>query len=100
MPLPKAGSLTAIRKGDWYINEGGKTYAFHLDKAIEKATLVLDADADDPVYIGKDKDWENGAFTEVTPIETTDTPAEGAQELKLDKKIFPMCSVRIPRAAT
>ena len=85
----KAGSLTAIRKGDWYISKDGKTYAFHLDKAIEKATLVLDTDAADPLYIGKDSNWENGAFTEVTPIETTDTAAEGAQELKLDTKIFP-----------
>ena len=85
----KAGSLTAIRKGDWYIEEGGRTYAFHVDKAIEKATLVVDPDAQDPVYLGKDKDWSDGAFEEITPIETTDTPAEGAQKLTLDKSVFP-----------
>ncbi len=85
----KEGSLTAIRKGDWYISKNGKTYAFHLDKAIEKSTLVLDEDSDEVLYVGKDKDWENGAFTEVTALEYTDTPAEGAQELKLDKRVFP-----------
>lgn len=85
----KEGSLTAIRKGDWYISKNGKTYAFHLDKAIEKATLILDEDSDEVLYVGKDKDWENGAFTEVTALEYTDTPAEGAQELKLDKRVFP-----------
>ncbi len=85
----KAGSLTAIRKGDWFIKEGGKTYAFHLDKAIEKSTLLLDADAEVPILIAKDSSWENGAFAETTPLETTDTAAEGAQELKLDKSVFP-----------
>ena len=87
----KAGSLTAIRKGDWYFTVKGKTYAFHLDKAIEKATLMCDVEAEDPVVIGKDKDWdpEANAFTETTPLETTDTPAEGAKELVLDKGVFP-----------
>ena len=87
----KAGSLTAIRKGDWYFTKDGETYAFHLDKAIEKATLVFDKEAADPVVVGKDKDWDPGtkSFKEVTAIETTGTPAEGAQELPLDKRVFP-----------
>ena len=85
----KPGSLTAIKKGDWYFTKNGKTYAFHLDKAIEKATLVFDADAENPVSIGKDKDYENGSFKELTPLEVTDTPAEGASELVLDKRVFP-----------
>ena len=87
----KSGSLTAIRKGDWYFTVKGKTYAFHLDKAIEKATMMCDIEAAEPVYVGKDKDWdpETRAFTETTPIEVSDTPAEGAQELVLDKRVFP-----------
>ena len=87
----KSGSLTAIKKGDWYFTAGGETYAFSLDKGIERATLVFDADAETPVYVGYDRDYdeETGTFAEVTPIETTNTPAEGAQELKLDKSVFP-----------
>ena len=85
----KSGSLTAIRKGNWYIKSGGKTLAFSVSKAIEKATLLYDAEADPCLYIGKDKDWENGAFKETTPMEYTDTPAEDAKELVLDKRIFP-----------
>ena len=85
----KAGSLTAIKKGDWFIRHDGRTYAFTLEKTIEKATMVLDTDAETPLYVGKDKDYENGTFEEVTPIETTDTPAEGAQELKLTTSVFP-----------
>ena len=82
---------TAIKKGDWYFTAGGETYAFSLDKGIERATLVFDADAETPVYVGYDRDYdeETGTFAEVTPIETTNTPAEGAQELKLDKSVFP-----------
>ncbi len=85
----KSGSLTAIKKGNWYITSGGRTWAFSLEKTVEKATLVLDADAEVPVCIGKDKDYEDGAFKEVTPVETTDTPAEDAQELKLSTRVFP-----------
>ena len=86
----KQGSMTAIRKGDWYIKIDGRTYAFHVDKAIEKATLIVDEDnTETPVYYGKDKDWEDGAFTEITPIEVTDTPGEDAQELVMDKRVFP-----------
>lgn len=85
----KSGSMTAIKKGNWYFEANGRKYAFSLDKGVEKATLVFDADAADPVYVGYDKDWEDGAYTEVTVIETTDTPAEDAQELKLSKRVFP-----------
>lgn len=85
----KAGSASAIRKGNWYFTSGGKTYAFTIDKAVEKATLVFDADGDPQVYIAKDKDWENGAFKEVTPVEITDTPAEDAQVIELSTKVFP-----------
>jgi len=85
----KSGSLTAIKKGNWYFTEDGKTYAFTLEKTVEKATLVFDADAEVPVYLGKDSDYEDGAYTEITAVETTDTPAEDAQELVLSKSVFP-----------
>ena len=85
----KSGSMTAIKKGNWYFKGKDRTYAFTLEKGIEKATLIFDADAQDPVYVGYDKNWEDGAFSEVTVIDTTDTPAEDAQELKLSKRVFP-----------
>ena len=85
----KAGSLTAIKKGDWVIKSGDDVYAFNLVKAIEKATLVLDKDGDIPLYVGKDKDWEDGTFKEVTPVELLDEVPEEASELKLDRSIFP-----------
>ncbi len=85
----KAGSMTAIKKGNWYFTYDGTTYAFSLEKTVEKATLVLDVEGAPQVYIGKDSDYEDGAFKEVTPVEVTDTPAEDAQELTLDTKVFP-----------
>lgn len=85
----QSGSNTAIKKGNWYFEAKGKTYAFTLEKGIEKATLVFDADAADPVYVGYDKNWEDGAYTEVTVIETTETAAEDAQKLELSTRVFP-----------
>lgn len=85
----QSGSMTAIKKGNWYFERDKKVYAFSLEKGVEKATLIFDADAENPVTIGYDNDWENGAFKEVTVIEITETPAEDAQELKLSKGVFP-----------
>lgn len=83
------GSLTAISRGDWYFEENGQTYAFTLESGVERATLIFDEDGENQVYIGYDRDYENGAYTEITPVETTDTPAEGASELTLSHGVFP-----------
>ena len=86
----KPGSLTAIKKGDYYIRYGGRTYAFTLTKAIEKSVLALDADAEEPLFVVKMKDLnEDGTWEKSTPIELSDAPAEGAAELKLVSGIFP-----------
>ncbi len=85
----KSGSMTAIRKGNWYVEYDGKKYPFTLTKAIEKATLVLDVDAEDVLYVGRDKDYEDGAFKATTPIELSDEVAEDAQKLELDTSVFP-----------
>ena len=86
----KSGSLTAIKKGDYYIRYGGRTYAFTLTKAIEKSVLALDADAEEPLFVVKMKDLnEDGTWEKSTPIELSDAPAEGAAELKLVSGIFP-----------
>ncbi len=86
----QAGSLTAISKGDWYIKAGGSTYAFSFEKGVEKATLIYDKDAENPVTIAYDSDYiGDGQYAEVTVVETTDTPAEGAKQLKLTRRVFP-----------
>ena len=84
------GSLTAIKKGDYFINFGGRTYAFTLTKAIEKSVLALDADAADPLFVVKMKDIEeDGAWKDSAPVELSDAPAEGAQEIRLITGVFP-----------
>jgi len=84
------GSLTAIKKGDYVIRHGGKVYAFTLTKAIEKSVLVLDADAEAPLFVVKMKDIaEDGSWEKSTPVELSDAPAEGAKELRLVKGVFP-----------
>ena len=86
----QAGSMTAIRKGNYYISADGKTYAFNVSKAIEKAVLVYSKDAENPLFLIKIKDLEaGGVWNNSTPIETTDIPAEGAAEIKLVSSIFP-----------
>ena len=84
------GSLTAIKKGDYVVEFGGKTYAFTLTKAVEKAVLVLDQDAEAPLFVVKMKDLaEDGSWDASTPVELSTAPAEGASELKLIRRVFP-----------
>ena len=84
------GSLTAIRKGDYYISADGKTYAFTVSKAIEKSILIYRKDDADPLVIVKMSDLnEDGTWTAETPVEWTETPAENASEIKLVKGVFP-----------
>ena len=86
----QAGSLTAIRKGNYYIQADGKTYAFTVTKAIEKAVLVYDKDGEVPLFLVKVNQLnEDGTWKDSTPIETTDTAVEGATEIKLVKGVFP-----------
>ena len=86
----QAGSMTAIRKGNYVIHADGRDYAFNVSKAIEKSVLVYQKDAEEPLVLVKIKNLEaDGTWNESTPIETTDTPAEGAAEISLVKSIFP-----------
>ena len=86
----QAGSMTAIRKGNYYISAEGKTYAFNVSKAIEKAVLVYRKGAEAPLTLVKIKDLEEGGTWKAdTPIELTDAPAEGAAEIRLVRNVFP-----------
>ena len=83
------GSQTYLKKGDyWITGKNGKTFAFSNAKSKEKIILVLESDADPALWYVGQKDYLRGDW-EKTPIETTDTPAEGAQELKLTTSFFP-----------
>ena len=83
------GSITALRKGDYYITHKGNTYAFTLKKSLEKAMIFLDTSAEEPLYVVKESNIKDGVFTKTEPIEFTDTPAEGATEIKLSHRVFP-----------
>ena len=85
----RPGSITALSKGDYYINYKGTTYAFTITKALEKSVIVLDLDAEDSLVIVKESDIKDGTWKKSTPIEFTDTPAEGATEIKLVNRVFP-----------
>ena len=83
------GSMTALKKGDYFIKYKGQTYAFKLGKAIEKSVLILDLDSEDVLYVVKESAIKDGEVTDHSPIEYTDTPAEGANEIKLVNSVFP-----------
>lgn len=84
------GSLTSLSKGDYYIRHKGVTYAFTLEKAVEKSILMLNyAGADDALVLVKEADIEDGVVMDYTAVEHTDTAAEGAAEIRLSRGVFP-----------
>ena len=85
----RPGSLTAISKGDYFISYSGTTYALHFDKGVEKSVIILNKNSSEPLILVKDADIKNGEITKYTALEYTDTPVEGAKEIKLVTSVFP-----------
>ena len=75
----RPGSLTAISKGSYYIQYGGKTYAFTMKKGAEKCILLLKQNDPEPLQLVSEKDIKDGAYTKYTAIEFTDTSEEDAE---------------------
>ena len=85
----QAGSLTALTKGDYYFNDGGKTYAFTMDKNVEDSIVGVLKDGTFVLVKDSDIDSATGTIKTYTELPYTDTPSEGALELKMAKRVFP-----------
>jgi ABC-type dipeptide/oligopeptide/nickel transport system permease subunit len=83
-----SGSMTYIKKGDYFFTFKGKTYAFTLADSLEKTVFLFDADADSPFSMVDDAAFLSGEY-EKTPIALSGAPAEGATEFKLRTSVFP-----------
>lgn len=83
------GSITALAKGDYFIRDKGKTYAFTLDRTVEDSILILRRNEADPLILVKESAIQNGAWTDSEAISYTDTAAPGATQIKLSQNVFP-----------
>ena len=83
------GSITALNKGDYFISSRGKTYAFTLERAIEKSVIILRRGDKDPLILVKEADIKDGSWSRYEAISFTETAVEGASELKLSTNVFP-----------
>ena len=85
----RPGSLTSLSKGDYLITFKGKQYAFTLEKAVDKSVIALDLSASDPLRLIREADIKEGNYTDYTPIPYSQTPADGAAVLKMQRSVFP-----------
>lgn len=86
----RPGSLTSLRKGDYYIKHKGVTYAFNLPKSVEKSVIVVVPGDAEPLRMVSEKNIaEDGTYDAYSAIGFTNTPAEGASEVKLVTGVFP-----------
>lgn len=84
------GSVKSIKKGNYYIKVNGETYGFTLTRNLRQSMIVY-AEGEDPVLqVGIIKNLnEDGTFSELKPLEITDTVADDAREIKLVSRICP-----------
>ncbi|MBO4384446.1 MAG: ABC transporter permease [Clostridia bacterium] len=85
----RPGSITGIDPGNYCFRSGGKYYAFTITELTDKVIFILDRDAADPLKLYTETAVQNGAWADYTAISFSDTPAEGATQLKLVRKVFP-----------
>ena len=84
------GSMSAVSRGSYVVKGSKADYSFTLTKGIEKAVVILDEDAADPLFYVKEKDIEeDGSYTEFTVIELTEQAEPDAKELELSTGVMP-----------
>lgn len=86
------GSLKSISKGHYVFTDKGKEYPFTVTKSISNAIIMLDRDAESPVFYVKTKDIApDGSFDpeSITPVELDQATAPDAEKLVFRSKMFP-----------
>jgi oligopeptide transport system permease protein len=82
------GSMTYIRKGDYFFQFKGETHAFHLPDSLENTVFLFRAGDEPTLHMVNDKAYAAGEATP-EPIALISAPAEGASELTLRTGLFP-----------
>ncbi len=80
------GSVTALDPGTYYFKWKGTNYCFSFDKKLADSIIVL---KDGQLSVVREVHIQNGEIKRSTPLEFTNEVAEGAKELKVEKKVFP-----------
>ena len=80
------GSSTALDAGEYYFKFKGKIYCFNLEKKLSDSVIILQGDELSTV---REQQIINGEIKKKTPLEYTDTAAEGAKELEVVTSVFP-----------
>lgn len=84
------GSMQSLNKGDYYIEVGGTTYCFTLERSLGDSVILYKKGAEPALTVGKISNYADGAFSETEPLECTEgTPSETATELELITSVFP-----------
>lgn len=83
------GSVTSLKPGSYYFNYKGTDYGFTLEEKASKSILMFDADAENPLSLGKEKAYKEGSFQEIEIIEYQKGIPEGGQEIVMMGDISP-----------
>lgn len=84
------GSVTSVKKGDYFFKAGGKTYAFNVDKKVRDAVLIFNgADTSKILAVDEDEYLESG-LEGAREIEITEASAGASgTELTFVNRITP-----------
>lgn len=88
------GSLTALKKGDYFFKYHGKWYTFTLSRTLRSGFLVIDSDSENLLYTIKEDDYiEDGMDAKITPIGYSvgysKPVSEDATQIEMSSFVFP-----------
>jgi ABC-type dipeptide/oligopeptide/nickel transport system permease subunit len=85
----RPGSITALDPGEYYLKSGKDIYAFTLTETTDNSIILIDKSAPDKLRLVKSSDVRDGSYSTYTAIPYSNTPSEGATQLKTFKRVFP-----------
>lgn len=85
----QSGSLTSLKKGDYWFKYKGETYSVSFDSNFSDATIIVDRDAENVLRVVTDAELKSGNTTGTPLAYTTGAASDTASELKLTSTVFP-----------
>lgn len=84
------GSITSIKKGNYFIEYNNNIYAFTVTKSIKDSILMFEPDFSDEVFVVvSEKDIIDGEISGFYVLEYENAALENSEEISLVSSVFP-----------
>lgn len=82
------GSVSSIKKGDYYFKSGGKTYNFTVESKLRDAIIAFDKDEPDHIKVADEDEYAEKGFEAAQTIQINEGEATGTK-LEMISRVTP-----------